>query len=155
MITQLFSTRRILRSMPVPSWAAFRRPTRHAKDLAGVLHFGVNNQKCFSCPVLPTETHSPLNDAGSASLLKIRPKVEAAKCSQIGGHCRIERMEMIGMRLPITARKSIPPSTPSIVCSFPTSAAGFHATTISYHQNHSLTLLLARNAECALVNRSG
>jgi hypothetical protein len=63
-------------------------------------------------------------------------------------------MKMIGMRLPITARKSIPPSTSSIVRPFPLSAAYFHATAIiSCHRNHSLTSLLVRNAEVAFVNR--
>jgi hypothetical protein len=64
-------------------------------------------------------------------------------------------MKMIGMRLPITARKSIPPSTSSIVRPFPLSAAYFHATAISCHQNHSLTSLLVRNAEVALVKSGG
>jgi hypothetical protein len=109
-------------------------------------------------PVVPT----PLGEScrhsatpGQLSLFKIRVQAGAMKCSQISGRCRIERMEMIGMRLPITARKPIPPFMSSIVWPFPLSAAFFHATAITFHKNHSRTLLLVRNAERALVNRGG
>jgi hypothetical protein len=59
------------------------------------------------------------------------------------------------MRLPITARKSIPPSTFSVVWPFPLSEAHVHVTTICCHRNHSRTLLRMRNAERAFVNLGG
>jgi hypothetical protein len=59
------------------------------------------------------------------------------------------------MRLPITARKAISPSTSSNAWPFSLSAAYFHDTATSGPQRHSRTVRVKNDGECALVNRGG